>query len=170
MTKTHILNLKDCCALTMDYWKDTDNPDSDMNRLVYGTDSGNVCVFDFPDRLIVDRGTRKKDSHLEINMDYINNKPVKYFGSLIKRKSHNDWVLKVRYYHNMKSVVSCSSDPNQSISIATENNSGKWKVMTAPVPKGVHCFAYCKLPVALVTAGYGASLFRFPTDILIRIE
>ena len=137
----------------MDFWTDPANGDSETSRLVYGTETGNIYIYDFPRKLIVDRGSRKKDAVTDIFMDSINSKPSIYYGNLQKRKSHYDWVMKVRYYHNMKSVVSCSTDPVESLVVETEDTKGRWCTSSAAVPKGVNCFAYCSLPAALVTGG-----------------
>ena len=160
LEKTHVLNLKDTCAMSMDYYNDTENPDSEISRLVYGTDSGYVYVYDFPNKLFADRGPRKKDSHVEINMEILHTKSAKYFGLLQKRKAHADWTVKVRYYHSIKAIVSCSPDSVNSLVLATEDSNGRWSTVTASVQKGISCFAYCTLPVALVTGSAGKSFSK----------
>ena len=153
MGKTHVFNLKDTCALSMDYYTDSSNPDVDFNRLVYGTDSGYIYVHDFPSQLFVDRAIRKKGSYLEFNMDHVHVKPPPHFGRLVKRKVHNDWTIKIRYYHNMKCVISCSMDPKYSIVVSTEHGDGHWTTSFGSVQKGVKCFALSTFPFALVTGG-----------------
>ena len=90
---------------------------------------------------------------INISLDSICSKPSAYYGTLQKRKAHSDWVTKVRYYHSMKSVVSSSTDPVDSLVIAIEDRNGRWNSSSVSVPKGVNCFAYCSFPVALVTGG-----------------
>lgn len=137
----------------MHFWTDPDNPDEDKSRLVYGSETGHVCIYDFPNRLISDRGPRKKDAVTDISIDSICSKPSFYYGTLQKRKAHSDWVTMVRYYHNMRCVVSSSIDPVESLVITTEESNGRWTSTSISVTKGVNCFAYSPAPVALVTGG-----------------
>jgi WD40 repeat protein len=166
LEKFLILNLRDHNALSMDFWMDPDNLDLDKSRLVYGTETGHVCVYDFPNRLIADRGPRKKDTVTDISIDSICSKSSIHYGTLQKRKAHSDWVTMVRYYHNMKCVVSSSIDPIDSLVITTEDINGRLSSSSISVPKGVNCFAYSSSPVALVTGGRDYQLRIFNPRIL----
>ena len=135
----------------MHFWSDSDDLESEKSRLVYGTDTGSIFIYDFPDRLIADRGPRKNDKVVDIPMDFINSKSST--GTLQKIKGHSDWVSKVRYYHSLKSIVSCSADPVDSLLIAAEDSYGRWNCSSISVPKGVSCFSYCSFTVSLVAGG-----------------
>ncbi|KAJ3094945.1 hypothetical protein HDU97_007427 [Phlyctochytrium planicorne] len=147
------LDLQDSIALSMDFWCDPDNPDSDEGMLLYGTDQGYVVTFNFLNGALFSRN-KVKSSVVRINMEaYIRNGSVKNFGTVTKRKAHGDWVTRVKYYHDFHSIVSCSPDPQDSLVVATQDGKNKWNYFTAPVHRGVNVFAYCKFPVCLVTGG-----------------
>ncbi|KAJ3325279.1 hypothetical protein HDU76_013215 [Blyttiomyces sp. JEL0837] len=147
------LDLYDTVALTMDFWFDTENPDADESMLLYGTDQGYVNIFNFVNSRVFRKATTKRVCEV-INMETLHRNPVtKQYGTLSKRKAHNDWVLKVRYYHDLHAIVSCSADPLASLVVATQDGKNKWNLFSAPVHRGVNTFAYCRFPVSLVTGG-----------------
>ncbi|RKO89076.1 WD40-repeat-containing domain protein [Blyttiomyces helicus] len=143
------LDLHDSIALTLDVWSDPD-PDSSDSMLFFGTDSGHVTVISFSN-VLFSTHMRKKDRCEVINIE--NPRAIKGIGNLWKRRAHGDWVLKVKYYRDLKSIISCSPDPNESLVVATENTKKKWTFYSVPVHKGVNTFAFSKFPVQLVTGG-----------------
>ncbi|KAJ3391675.1 hypothetical protein HDU92_008924 [Lobulomyces angularis] len=145
------LNIGEIIPLTIDIWYDVENPDTNESMLIFGTDSGMIMIFYFQnDILFKNEATQKKGSTIFLDSFVKQNKNT---CQLIKRKAHSDWVLKIRYYSTLRSIISCSPDPKESLVFATHNNKKKWTFISLPVHKGVNCFEYCKFPAVLVTGG-----------------
>ncbi|KAJ3044600.1 hypothetical protein HDV00_001526 [Rhizophlyctis rosea] len=147
------LDLHDCVALTLDEWQNVENPDSDQTTLIMGTDSGYIMMLTFLSSLLFSSTGKKKDDPppvININSTRI----LKTYGAtLSKRKAHHDWTLKVKYYRELRSIVSCSPDSRNSVVMATEDGKGRWSYVSSSVYRGVNTFAFSKFPIALVTGG-----------------
>ncbi|KAJ3086960.1 hypothetical protein HK102_012084 [Quaeritorhiza haematococci] len=179
MTPDLRMDIGDTCAMTLDFWTDSDNPDSNETMLVYGTDSGHVVVLHFMNDVLFNNNGTKKDKCQQIFVDASakicrggggggggggagsgggvgsqtaggisgsvmsnNNGIGATVGStsvglstpgtnhtgisvISKRKTHNDWCVKVRYFPHLSSIVSCSPDPKDSLVVATISNKRK---------------------------------------------
>lgn len=55
---------------------------------------------------------------------------------------HNDWVLKVKYWHSMGYIISCSNDENNSLNLFDINGGNRGASLK--VRKGVFSFDFCK--------------------------
>jgi WD40 repeat protein len=170
-------DLHDTVAISMDFWYDSDNPDCEESMLLYGTDQGYVVMFNFVNNALFNKNRSKDEcqvinvetyfkqttstptpgatfSAATVNSNLINMSNNKAnLACLSKRKAHGDWVQKVRYYHDLHAIVSCSTDPQASLCVATQDGKNKWVYFTTPVHKGVTTFAYCRFPVVLITGG-----------------
>ncbi|KAJ3045801.1 WD40 repeat domain 95, partial [Rhizophlyctis rosea] len=147
------LDLHDTVALSLDSYHDPENPESDQTTLILGTDSGHILFFTFSPLLLFSATGKKKDDPPPL-INLTSARSLKTFGATLwKRKSHNDWTLKVQYFADLKSVVSCSPDSRNSFCMGTEVGKGKWSFVTASVYRGVNTFAFCKFPICLVTGG-----------------
>ncbi|TPX66139.1 hypothetical protein SpCBS45565_g04625 [Spizellomyces sp. 'palustris'] len=144
------LDLHDSVAFTMNYHYDTENPDSDQSTLLYGTDQGCVTLIRFSHAALFGTAISKKDQAPVISVDSLSKTPG---VQVWKRKAHNDWALQVEYYHDLRSVVSCSPDEKESLVMATQTGTKKWTVVSASVRKGVNAIAYSKFPLALISGG-----------------
>uniref|UniRef100_A0A8C2TS83 WD repeat-containing protein 64 n=2 Tax=Coturnix japonica TaxID=93934 RepID=A0A8C2TS83_COTJA len=81
--------------------------------------------------------------------------------NIVKRKLHDDWVLKVKYISDLNCFGSCSSDSIRSFVLddikRLEDN---LPVKEFSVPKGVNAFTYCGKAKVIVTGGkYEAYIF-----------
>ncbi|KAI9330378.1 WD40-repeat-containing domain protein [Zopfochytrium polystomum] len=161
------LDLYDSVALSLHYWVNSENPDNDVASLFFSTDQGYVCEFTFSIAAVIAQKKRKGEA---ITISLVS--PSSYHpaslstaplgalgGTLTRHKVHEDWAVKVRYYHELHSLVSCSPDPKASLVVAQRiatkpgGGGGRWSIFTAPVCKGVNTFAYSHFPVSLVTGG-----------------
>ncbi len=121
--------------------------------LVIGTDAGQVILLQFLYEELQQYTKSKGNTKNTIDLDAFarNHKAT---STLTKRKAHSDWCVKVRYYSGIRSIISCSADPKESLVVATHNKN-KWTYNSLPVHKGVNTFAYCSFPAVLVTGGTG---------------
>ncbi|KAI8844168.1 WD40-repeat-containing domain protein [Chytridium lagenaria] len=133
------LDLQDSIALSLDFWSDPDNPDSDEGMLLYGTDQGYVITFTFTTTSLFSNRNKVKSQTLRINMEsYFRNTP-KNFGNFTKRKAHNDWVTRSG---STGFVGCCHSGREEQMELFFGTRASR-----------VNVFAYCKFPVCLVTGG-----------------
>ena len=127
--------------MSIDVW--FDKTASEKSLLVYGTDEGMVNVVQFYNETILPiesfiRATRETNDLMP----------------LFRRKIHSGWCVKVRYYHEITSVISCSSDEHDSVSVISYDYTFKrWSHNSVSVSKGVTSFAYCNFPSFLATGG-----------------
>ncbi|KAJ3417383.1 hypothetical protein HDV05_004848 [Chytridiales sp. JEL 0842] len=146
------LDLHDSIAISMDFWYDEENPDSDHSLLLYGTDDGYIVMLNFSNEMVINNKSRTKGECPLLSMESFKSGKNGQTG-LVKRKAHGDWVTKVRYYHDLHAIISCSTDPAASLCVATRDGKNKWNYFSASVHKGVNVFAMSKFPVALITGG-----------------
>ncbi|KAI8818235.1 WD40-repeat-containing domain protein, partial [Fimicolochytrium jonesii] len=151
------LDLHDTVALSLSVYFDAADPDSDSTMLLYGTDSGQCCVLSFSNSVFFPPNPPPTTETPTMLIDAACKLPG---TTLWKRKAHRDWTLQIEYLNDLKTIVSCSSNPRESIVTAMQTGTKKWRVSAAAVRKGVNTFAYSKFPLALVTGG---------TDRLLRI-
>lgn len=142
------LDLQSSNPMSLDYYYD-----SKMSLLVYGTDQGFANAFYLNadklnsisvrpgmeyDIVLIESENQAKRGHCQ-------------WGTLLKKKAHSDWVMKVIYVPSFKAIVSVSADINDSLSInLPEIPSASQNVS---ISKGVNCVAFCKSPVCLITGG-----------------
>uniref|UniRef100_A0A8B9SE76 WD repeat domain 64 n=1 Tax=Apteryx owenii TaxID=8824 RepID=A0A8B9SE76_APTOW len=69
---------------------------------------------------------------------------------IVKRKLHDDWVMKVKYISDLNCFGSCSIDSIHSFVLGDIK-----PVKEFSVPKGVNAFTYCGKSNVIVTGGYG---------------
>ncbi|KAJ3296878.1 hypothetical protein HDU79_005460 [Rhizoclosmatium sp. JEL0117] len=146
-------DLKDSCALSLDFWYDADNPDAETCALYFGTDLGYVYTVNIVNSSFVNKNENTKNKCVTIVMDTFGRGTTKGMGTMVRRKAHDNWVGKVKYYHDWHAVVSCSIDPLASLVVAVQDGKNSWSYFSAPVNHGVNTFVYSRFPVALITGG-----------------
>ncbi|KAI8912193.1 WD40-repeat-containing domain protein [Powellomyces hirtus] len=144
------LDLHDTVALSLSCYYEENNADSDTTMLLFGTDSGHTSVLTFTNTTFFPPTPVPTDHTPAFLIDSITKIPG---TTLWKRKAHGDWTLQVEYFHDVRSIVSCSADPRESLVMATQTGAKKWRIVSASVRKGVSTFAYSKFPLALLTGG-----------------
>ncbi|XP_075715028.1 WD repeat-containing protein 64 [Rhinoderma darwinii] len=71
-----------------------------------------------------------------------------------RRKLHHDWIVKIKYFPELKLFASSSPDSNCSLVLADVNRiKDTGSVSVFSVPKGVTTFAYCVKANMIVTGG-----------------
>jgi WD40 repeat protein len=129
-------------------------PNPSESLLLYSTDSGYVNCLTFNEDQMVKMTARQKGRVEHIFLEKESSmKKIKMLGTLWMRKAHGDWALKVKYIPELRAIVSCSPDLNESLVVAELDNNHKWQFHVSPVHKGVSCFSYCKSPAIIATGG-----------------
>lgn len=140
--------------------------------LIYGTDTGHigiVCLFlanskgQFLKRKTV---SAKRSQHFfrpicqAYFLTIVTSRLNKSSCTVMKKKVHSDWVLKVKYYESIRSIISCSKDSEDSLVVAKHHLGGskRWSFTSLPINKGVNCFVYSNFPSVLVTGGTDRNL------------
>ncbi|XP_009582154.1 PREDICTED: WD repeat-containing protein 64 [Fulmarus glacialis] len=117
------------------------------DNIVMGDDKGYVHLLTVTsDHLGLKQRKGKKESQLQV-LD------PKTFN-IVKRKLHDDWVVKVKYISDLNCFGSCSSDSIHSFVLddikRLEDN---LPVKEFSVPRGVNAFTYCGKAKVIVTGG-----------------
>ncbi|KAI9331220.1 hypothetical protein BDR26DRAFT_824578 [Obelidium mucronatum] len=146
-------DLKDSVALSMDFWFDEENPDAETCTLFFGTDLGHIYTVNIVNSAFVNKNENAKNKCVTLLMDMFGRGATKGMGTMAKRKAHDNWVGKVKYYHDWHAIVSCSIDPLASLVVAIQDGKNSWSYFSAPVNHGVNTFVYSRFPVALITGG-----------------
>ncbi|NXO62725.1 WDR64 protein, partial [Phainopepla nitens] len=136
--------MKNCllcvCTVTMadDLPKDT---------ILMGDDKGYVYLLTITsDDFIMKQSKAEKESQFKVLDSESFDIP--------KRKLHDDWVGKVKYFSALKRFGSCSTDSNKSIVLdEIKRLEDHLPVMEFSVPKGVNAFTYCGKAKVIVTGG-----------------
>ncbi|XP_030355812.1 WD repeat-containing protein 64 [Strigops habroptila] len=117
------------------------------DTILMGDDKGYVYLLTVTsDHLALKKCKSKKASQLQV----LDSKTF----HIVKRKLHDDWVMKVKYITDLNCFGSCSSDSICSFVLddikRLEDN---LPVKEFSVPKGVNAFTYCRKAKLIVTGG-----------------
>ncbi|XP_031448292.1 WD repeat-containing protein 64 isoform X2 [Phasianus colchicus] len=118
------------------------------DNILMGDDKGYVNLLKVTsDHFGLKQREGKKESQLRI----LDSKDF----NIVKRKLHDDWVLKVKYISDLNCFGSCSSDSIHSFVLddikRLEDN---LPVKEFSVPRGVNAFTYCGKAKVIVTGGH----------------
>ncbi|NXA93419.1 WDR64 protein, partial [Melanocharis versteri] len=136
--------MKNCllcvCTVTM-----ADNLAKDT--ILMGDDKGNVYLLTITnDDFIMKQSKTEKESQFKVLDSESFNIP--------KRKLHDDWVGKVKYFSALKRFGSCSTDSIKSFVLDDMKRlEDHLPVKEFSVPKGVNAFTYCGKAKVVVTGG-----------------
>ncbi|KAJ3336526.1 WD40 repeat domain 95 [Kappamyces sp. JEL0680] len=141
---SHLENNPLCLDVISDY-------DDNTDMIIYGDDGGYVNVLTLNRKFLLENTSdsgpgehltptklMKRDSMERNNM------------MLTRRKIHKEWVLKVQYYREMNSFVSCSLDDEKSLVMGDLERK---TLRYISIPKGIETFEFCRRPSYLVTGG-----------------
>ncbi|XP_009327487.1 PREDICTED: WD repeat-containing protein 64, partial [Pygoscelis adeliae] len=129
------------CTVTMSDYLAKDN-------ILMGDDKGYVHLLTVTsDHFGFKQCKGKKESQLQV----LDSKTF----NIVKRKLHDDWVVKVKYISDLNCFGSCSSDSIHSFVLddikRLEDN---LPVKEFSVPRGVNAFTYCGKAKVIVTGGH----------------
>uniref|UniRef100_K7G1G7 WD repeat domain 64 n=1 Tax=Pelodiscus sinensis TaxID=13735 RepID=K7G1G7_PELSI len=115
--------------------------------LLMGDDGGHVSLFTVTsDDFGLKQSKEKKSSHLQI----LDSRKFKN----IKRKLHDDWVVKVKFISALNCFGSCSLDSVHSFVLDDlQRLEDNVPVREFSVPRGVNAFTYCGKANIIVTGG-----------------
>ncbi|NXI73198.1 WDR64 protein, partial [Anseranas semipalmata] len=128
------------CTVTMSDHLAKDN-------ILMGDDKGYVHLLEVTsDHFGLKQCKGKKESQLQI-LDSKN-------FNIVKRKLHDDWVVKVKYISDLNCFGSCSSDSIHSFVLDdVKRLEDNLPVKEFSVPRGVNAFTYCGKAKVIVTGG-----------------
>ncbi|XP_035176562.1 WD repeat-containing protein 64 [Oxyura jamaicensis] len=129
------------CTVTMSDHLDEDN-------IIMGDDKGYVHLLKMTsDHFGLKQCKGKKESQVQI-LDSKN-------FNIVKRKLHDDWVVKVKYISDLNCFGSCSSDSIHSFVLDDiKRLEDSLPVKEFSVPRGVNAFTYCGKAKVIVTGGH----------------
>jgi hypothetical protein len=119
------LSLGDQVPLSIDLFHNGENDDVSDTMMVYGTDTGLVGIINFSIEILL----QQKRS---LNLDQF--AKAQKTCTVLKRKTHADWCLKVKYYHSLRSIISCSKDPIDSLVVTKQNLGGSKGWVSTSIP------------------------------------
>ncbi|NXD69930.1 WDR64 protein, partial [Eolophus roseicapillus] len=117
------------------------------DSILMGDDKGYVYLLTVTsDHLALKKCKGKKESQLQV----LDSKTF----HIVKRKLHDDWVMKVKYISDLNCFGSCSSDSICSFVLDdVKRLEDNLPVKEFSVPKGVNAFTYCRKAKLIVTGG-----------------
>lgn len=141
---SHLENNPLCIAITSDY-------DDDTDMIIYGDDGGFVNVITLNRKVLMENTSENGPSeHLTPAKLMKKDSMERYNMFLTRRKIHQQWVLKVMYYREMNSFVSCSLDDERSLVMGDLERK---TLRCISIPKGIETFEFCRRPSYLITGG-----------------
>ncbi|KAK2527045.1 Wdr64 [Columba livia] len=126
----------------------TKSDDLAKDTILMGDDKGYVYLLNVTaDQFGLKRCKGKKESQLQA----LDSKTF----NIVKRKLHDDWVMKVKYISELNCFGSCSSDSIHSFILDDiKRLKDNLPVKEFSVPKGVNAFTYCAKAKVIVTGGH----------------
>lgn len=128
-------------------WK-TESMNEDT--ILFGDDQGyvNMMTVSSKDLHMKNSTAGKTDSQI------VTIEPNKLTYALQRRRFHDDWVIKIKYFPQLEMFGSCSPSSNCSFILGNlEKILDHSPVRELAVPKGVNCFDYCTKANVIITAG-----------------
>lgn len=127
-------------------WK-TESMNEDT--ILFGDDQGFINLMTLSSKdLHMKNSTGKTDSQ------FVTIEPNKLSYAIQRRKLHDEWVIKIKYFPQLEMFGSCSSSSSFSFILGSiERVFDNSPVRELGVPKGVNCFDYCTKANVIITAG-----------------
>jgi WD40 repeat protein len=143
-------DLQNVNALSIDYYR---GPNPSKSTLYFSTDSGHINTFIFDEDQLA-KNCAQQNGSVEFHLiEKEGTTKLQNIGCISKRKTHNDWALKVRHFPELRSVISCSADEVNSLVIAETDINQKIQLHSVSIPRGVQTFAVSKAPLFIITGG-----------------
>uniref|UniRef100_A0A8C3JIW9 WD repeat domain 64 n=1 Tax=Calidris pygmaea TaxID=425635 RepID=A0A8C3JIW9_9CHAR len=117
------------------------------DNILMGDDKGYVHLLTLTsDHFGLKQCKGKKESQVQV----LDSKTFNF----VKRKLHDDWAMKVKYFSELNCFGSCSSDSIHSFVLDDIKRLGdNLPVKEFSVPRGVNAFTYCAKAKVIVTGG-----------------
>lgn len=125
------------------------------DTVLFGDDQGYINVLRILSKDLTIKNA--KDAEKIQNTQPIPNYPIeldKLSYKIEKRKIHHDWVLKVKYFPELRCFASCSPHSKQSFVLEEiDRLYDDGEVRGVSIYKGVNCFDYCAKANIIATGG-----------------
>ncbi|XP_071080173.1 WD repeat-containing protein 64-like [Haliotis cracherodii] len=123
------------------------------DKILFGDDQGyvNLLTISAKDMTMKNSKGEKNNAQNNLVID-----PNKMTYPIQRRKLHDDWVLKVKYFPDLRCFASCSPCSTNSFfleELDRLNNHDTEEVRGVSIPKGVNCFNYCTRANIIATGG-----------------
>ncbi|NXU59764.1 WDR64 protein, partial [Turnix velox] len=117
------------------------------DNVLMGDDKGYIHLLTVTsDHLGLKQSKGKKESQLQV----LDSKTFNF----VKRKLHDDWAVKVKYFSDLNCFGSCSPDSIHSFVLDDIKRLGdNLPLKEFSVPRGVNAFTYCRKAKVIVTGG-----------------
>nr|XP_054759111.1 WD repeat-containing protein 64-like [Lytechinus pictus] len=119
------------------------------DSLVFGDDQGSISLL-----TIAAKDLNTKHAKVDKRNQNLIIEPATLTYPIVKRKFHDNWVLKIKYFPELRCFASCSPSSNtsfvlESVDRITDNQPFK----SISIPKGVNSFAFCSRANIIATGG-----------------
>lgn len=132
-----------CLSTSPDYDEDTD-------LIIFGDDGGFVNVLYMHKRFLVDTTGDVDVSELTAAKIQKKDSLERHNICLVRVKLHSEWVLKVHYYSEMNTFISCA---NESVNSMVIGDFERKINRSISVPNGITCFEVSRRPSFILTGG-----------------
>lgn len=129
-------------------WKLNGMPD---DCILFGDDQGHINILRLSSK---DLHMKNANTHTGNDSQAMVIDPAKLSNEIIKRKVHNDWVVKVKYFPQLQLFGSCSQCSVTSFVLGDlDKLLDQHPLRELSLAKGVNCFDYCARANVVATAG-----------------
>ncbi|XP_071962491.1 WD repeat-containing protein 64-like [Antedon mediterranea] len=119
------------------------------DSILYGDDLGYLSLM-----TIAAKDLNTKNAKVDRKNGNLLLEPSDLSYAVCKRKLHDNWVLKIKYFPELRCFASCSASSTTSFILEDVNRLyNNQPCRSFGVPKGVNCFAYCARANILTTGG-----------------
>ncbi|XP_033112212.1 WD repeat-containing protein 64-like isoform X2 [Anneissia japonica] len=119
------------------------------DSILYGDDLGYLSLM-----TIAAKDLNTKNAKVDKKNGNLLLEPSDLSYPVCKRKLHDNWVLKVKYFPELRCFASCSASSNVSFILEDVNRLfDNQPCRSFGIPKGVNCFAYCARANIITTGG-----------------
>lgn len=131
------------------------NPSGTLEDLVlFGDDQGYINVLKLVAKDLTLKNSKDADKRQTQIPTNITIAPDVLSHKIIRRKLHNDYVLQVKYFPELRCFASCSPHSKKSFVLEeVDRLYDDGEVRDVSIPKGVNCFEYCSKANIIATGG-----------------
>ncbi|XP_035826428.1 WD repeat-containing protein 64 [Aplysia californica] len=124
------------------------------DKILYGDDQGYVNLLTILAKDLTMKNSKGDNKRSQNSQSYVI-EPSKLSHHIIRKKLHDDWVLKVKYFPDLRCFASCS--PSSNLSFCLEEVDKIFHLneesRAVAIPKGVNCFDFCARANIIATGG-----------------
>ncbi|XP_071162911.1 WD repeat-containing protein 64-like isoform X2 [Mytilus edulis] len=131
------------------------NPEGTLDDIVlFGDDMGYLNVLKLVAKDLTPKNSKDSDKRQTQIPTNITIAPDQLTHKIVRRKLHNDYVLQVKYFPELRCFASCSPHSKKSFVLEeVDRLYDDGEVRDVAIPKGVNCFEYCTKANIIATGG-----------------